>query len=138
MSMQIRSDNIPPIPFRYKDYEQYWQGLDSGTPVLQKCSDCNAWCQPPQPVCPECLSLNKSWEPITGKGTVYSWVIYHESSDPAFPAPYAVVLVELEEGIRIVGNLVDVTSDKIEVGMSVEVFVEELSDEFKRLSFRKG
>jgi len=138
MNKEIRTEQIPPTPIRYQDYEQYWQGLEAGKPVLQKCGDCGAWCHVPQPICPKCLSLNKKWEAISGKGTVYSWVVYHQSPDPEFPAPYAVILVELEEGMRFVGNLIDVHPDDIKVGMTVEVFVEELSEEFKRLNFKKG
>ncbi len=74
---------------------------------------------------------------VSGKGIVYSWVTYHESPHPAFKAPYSVVLVELEEGMRIVSNLVDVTPDEIEIGMEVSVVFDAVTEEMTLPKFKK-
>jgi uncharacterized OB-fold protein len=77
---------------------------------------------PPQPMCPKCRSLE--WEPIeaSGRGTVYSYVMPHQPRFPFFDYPYIVVLVALDEGVRLVSNLTDVDPADLTVGMPVEVY----------------
>ena len=122
---------------RYLDYEGFWKGIDDKQLALQKCGECGAWCHLPQPMCPQCHSLERQWVPVSGKGVVYSWVTYHESPYPAFKAPYSVVLVELEEGMRIVSNLVDVAPDEIEIGMEVSVVFDAVTEELTLPKFKK-
>jgi len=88
-------------------------------------------------MCPQCNSVEKEWAAVSGKGIVYSWVTYHESPHPAFKAPYSVVLVELEEGMRLVSNLVDVPHDEIEFGMKVEVTFDKITDDITLPKFKK-
>jgi len=89
-------------------------------------------------MCPKCHSLEKEWAAVSGKGRVYSWVTYHESPHPAFKVPYSVVLVELEEGPRIVSNLVDVRPEEIEIGMPVEVTFETIAEGVVLPKFKKA
>jgi uncharacterized OB-fold protein len=138
MSVEYNKDNPIPVPTRHIDHEGFWKGVDDNQLALQKCGDCGAWCHLPQPMCPECLSLEKTWEPVSGKGTVYSWVTYQKSPNPSFKAPYSVVLVELEEGLRMVSNLVDVQPDEIEIGMKVEVTFDKVTDEITLPKFKKA
>jgi len=127
-----------PVPVRYLDYEGFWNSIDEGHLALQKCGDCGAWCHPPQPVCPQCHSLKRTWQKVSGRGTVYSWVTYHDSLHPAFPAPYTVVLVELEEGLRMVSHLVDVPPADIEIGMSVAFVIEEVGENLRLPKFKRA
>src|SRR5262245_3236217 len=71
---------------------------------LQRCADCGTWRHPPRHRCASCGSVAATWERVTGRGKVFSWTITHQQLDPAFAVPYAVVIVELEEGPRLVGN----------------------------------
>ncbi len=137
MQAQQNNDGTIPVPIKYLDYQGYWDSIDNGKLALQKCGKCNEWCHVPQPICPNCQSLDRKWEAVSGKGTVYSWVTYNESSNPAFKAPYSVVLVELAEGLRLISNLVDVKPDEIEIGMKVEVVYEKVSDELTLPKFKK-
>ena len=89
-------------------------------------------------MCPHCRALETEWVPSKGKGTVYSWVVYRESPHPGFKAPYAVVLVELEEGVRLVSNLVDVAPEEVSIGMPVEVVFDQVSEEVVLPKFRKA
>jgi uncharacterized OB-fold protein len=89
-------------------------------------------------MCPRCRSLEREWSPATGKGTVYSWVTYREAPHPGFKAPYSVVLVELEEGVRLVSNLVDVGPEEIAIGMPVEVVFDQVNEETFLPKFRKA
>ena len=137
MTVEYDKDNPISVPIRYIDYEGYWKGIDNKKLMLQKCADCGAWCHLPQPLCPQCHSFEKESVPVSGKGIVYSWVTYHESPHPSFKAPYSVVLVELEEGPRIISNMVDVPPDEIEIGMKVEVVFDALSEELTLPKFKK-
>ena len=74
----------------------------------------------------------------SGKGTVYSWVTYRESPHPAFRAPYSVVLVEMEEGVRLVSNMVDARPEEISIGMPVEVVFDDVAEGLTLPKFRKA
>jgi uncharacterized OB-fold protein len=138
MSVEYNKGETIPVPRKYFDFEGFWQGVDQGKLVLQKCSDCGEWCHIPKPMCPNCHSVEKEWVPVSGKGTVYSWVTYNESPHPAFKVPYSVVLVELSEGMRIISNLVDVDPDEIEIGMPVEVTFDEITEGVTLPKFKKA
>jgi uncharacterized OB-fold protein len=68
---------------------------------------------------------------------VHSWVTYRESPHPAFKAPYSVVLVELEEGVRLISNMIDTGPEEISIGMPVEVVFDDVAEELTLPKFRK-
>ena len=72
---------------------------------LQQCQDCRAFCYPPGPGCPECLSRNLRWTPLSGRATIVSWAVFHKQYIPAYPAPYNVLAVRLDEGPIMISNL---------------------------------
>lgn len=93
--------------------EPYWQGLQAGELRHQVCGSCgNVWL-PAREECPRCLSGEVSWSPSTGRGRIVSWVVYHHASHPAFATrvPYNVAIVELEEGARLITNVLADESD---------------------------
>ena len=137
MSLEYNKGESIPVPRKYLDFEGFWTGVDQGKLLLQKCADCGEWRHIPKPMCPKCHSVEKEWVPVSGKGVVYSWVTYKESPHPAFKTPYSVVLVELEEGMRIVSNLVDVKPDEIAIGMPVEVTFDKITEEVTLPKFKK-
>ena len=112
----------------------FYEGARNGELRLQRCDDCGAWRFPPQPVCASCRSSRSSWAAVSGRGTVYSFVVIHQSASPALAerVPYDVVLVEPDEapGVRIVGNTVGCELDALAVGMAVEVAFEPAGEEF--------
>lgn len=89
-------------------------------------------------MCPECHSLAFEWAPVSGRGTVYTFAIVTQPLHAhwADQVPYNVVLVELEEGIRIVSNLVDCPNESIYIGMPVTVVFEDVSDEISLPLFK--
>jgi hypothetical protein len=115
----------------------FWESIKNHQLVFQRCEECGTWVHPPRPACPKCGSFEKEWAPSSGKGVVYSRVTYRESPDPAFKAPYSVVLVELEEGVRIISNMVDVAPEEISIGMPVEVVFDDITEELTLPKFRK-
>ncbi|TET13496.1 MAG: Zn-ribbon domain-containing OB-fold protein [Dehalococcoidia bacterium] len=126
---------MPPILW---DNMGFWEGIKRHELVFQRCQECGTWLHPPRPVCPKCRSLEKEWAHSTGKGTVYSWVTYLESPHPSFKAPYSVVLVEMEEGVRLVSNMVDIRPQEISIGMPVEVVFDDIAEGLTLPKFRKA
>jgi len=108
----------------------FWEACARHELVLQYCASCGAVRHPPRPVCPSCLSWEYEWKPASGRATVWSWVVAHPPVLPAFAdkAPYNVIVVELDEGVRMVGNLLDVDAAEIHEGMPVEIAWEDVED----------
>lgn len=117
-----------PLPRPDDASEGYWQGCRSGELRVQRCTPCGRLRFPPRPMCPRCQSFRAAWVPVSGRGTVFSWVVAHAPLLPVFAelAPLVVLLVELEEGqdLRIVGNLLGEGREQVAIGMPVEVAFE--------------
>ena len=88
----------------------FWSAARRGELVVQACGPCGHRVLPPRPMCPRCRSVERVWEPVSGRGTIWSWTVAHPPLLPAFMpvAPYAVIVVALDEDptLRLVGNLV--------------------------------
>lgn len=109
----------PPI-----DSAFFWEGIDAGELRIQRCAACGKLRHPPRPSCPWCRSFDKDHVVASGRGSVYSFVIHHRPPVPGRDHPFAVVLVSLEEGTRIVGNVVGTPPSEVRIGMDVEVAFE--------------
>jgi uncharacterized protein len=101
-----------------RDHDFFWEGVDQGKLLVQCCSQCAAKRHPPAPMCGDCQSLEWTAQPLSGRGTVFSWLI---SKHPTRPdeEPRVVVLVDLEEGTRLVANMVP--GESAEIGDAVTV-----------------
>lgn len=106
----------PPI-----DAAFFWEGAEQGELRIQRCASCGRLRHPPRPMCPYCRSLERDHVVASGLGEVHSFVVHHHPPVPGRDGPFAVVLVALEEGTRVVGNLLDVAPENVEIGMPVEV-----------------
>ena len=97
---------------------------------FQRCLTCGAWRHPPRVLCAVCGSPRWSWEPSSGRGQVFSWTVVHQATHPAFAdeAPYAVVVVETDEGVRFVSNLRDARLELLRLGLPVEVVFEAVDE----------
>jgi uncharacterized OB-fold protein len=111
--------------------QSYWDGALSGQLKIQCCESCGHQWHPPQPICPECHSPNYAWVPASGRGVVYSFTVVHHSAHVAVSdrVPYVVALITLEEGPRMVGNLLNCTVEQIKIGMPVKLVFEQISDD---------
>ncbi len=108
-------------PSMTADTQFFWDGAKRGQLLLQRCGACATLRHPPRPMCPHCHSLE--WDVIeaSGRGTVYSFVMPRHPPLPFFEDGYIVALVALEEGVRIVSNLVDVAPEDAWIGLPVKV-----------------
>ena len=110
--------------------EAFWDATRDERLLLQWCTDCEAAIFYPREVCPTCLGTALEWRASGGRATVYAVSVQHRPSMPMYAGrvPYAVALVDLDEGVRMMTNVVDCDPEDVEVGDRVEVRWEALSD----------
>ena len=108
----------------------FWEACRRHELLLQRCGRCDSFWFPPSAVCPRCLSESWGWEPTSGKGTVYSFVVFHRPYHPGFAdeVPYVVAIVELEEGPRLPTRVVGVACDDVRCDMPVEVVFDDATE----------
>lgn len=87
-------------------------------------------------MCPTCHAVAHEWMPVSGAGTVYSFALLHHPQHPAFAYPVVAALIELDEGVRLVSNLVDVDPAEVTIGMPVEVTFAATADDMAVPVFR--
>jgi uncharacterized protein len=116
----------------------FWDGLKRHELELQRCDGCARVWYPPGPLCPHCWSDKFTWTRLCGRGRVNSWVIFHQAYYKSFEAevPYNVVEVELEEGPRLLTNLVAVRNEEIRAGMPVEIVFDKVTEEVTLAKFK--
>ncbi|UCH43604.1 MAG: OB-fold domain-containing protein [Dehalococcoidales bacterium] len=106
--------------------------------MLQKCPECGQYRYPPGETCPYCLSSNLEWEIVNGWGNVFSWVVFHQVYHRTFAddIPYTVVLIELDQGVRMISSLIDCRMEDIRIGLPVEVVFDDITNEISLPRFR--
>jgi uncharacterized OB-fold protein len=109
-----------PRPSLNQDVEFFWSGVASGQLLAQRCDGCQSLRHPPGPGCPTCGSREWTAEELSGRGEIYSFVRHHHPNIPPFEPGHPVVLVELDEGVRIISELDD-SNQEIRIGQRVEV-----------------
>lgn len=115
------SGAIRPDPVYTPDAAFFWEGVARGELLGQRCADCARLVHPPRPMCPSCHNLRRETVRLSGRGKVYSWVIPRHPAPVGFAESPIVALIELEEGIRLVSNVIEVSPEKVRAGMAVEV-----------------
>jgi len=110
-----------PYPQPDRDTAPFWEAQNRHELRFQRCSRCQALRYPVGPLCPECRSFDFEWTAASGRGSVYSYTVVHHQTHPAFPVPYTVLLVELEEGPRIVAQLRAPDGARFGIGARVRV-----------------
>jgi len=125
-----------PGPSMTPDTQFFWDNVRDHALLIQRCTACGTLRHPPRPMCPRCNAL--TWDTIesSGRGEVFSFVMPLHPPYPWFEYPFIVVLVDLEEGVRLVSNLCDIAPDDVTIGMPVEVFYEQFDDGLVLPQFR--
>ena len=116
-------------PMVNRDSEYFWEGTRKGELRIQKCGACGRLRHPPGPMCPHCHATEPSYVVAGGRGTVYSYVVHRDPPVPGKELPIVLALVELEEGVRMVGELLDASPEDVEIGTPVEVAMVRVDDE---------
>lgn len=118
-----------PIPKPAPESQPYWEAAKSHTLSLPHCDACEQFWFPPSQTCPHCLSSKFSWQAVSGRGKVFSFVTFHRVYHPAFEGevPYVVALIELEEGPRLLSNVIGIPVDQVRCDMSVKVVFDDVS-----------
>ena len=110
-----------PDPIVTPDAAFFWEGAKHGERLAQRCASCGDLQHPPRPMCPKCHSVQRALVRLSGRGEVYSWIIPRHPPAVGFAQPPIVALIQLEEGIRLVSNVVGVGAGQVAIGMEVEV-----------------
>lgn len=129
------SDRIIPKPT--PETQHFWDGAKQGELRLQQCNSCEKIYFPPRPFCPECGSRDVKVIKASGKARLYSYIINHLPA-PGFDGPFAVAVVELEEGPRMMSNILECeqTPEALQLDMPLEVTFEKLSDDIMLPQFK--
>jgi uncharacterized protein len=125
-----------PRPVVNRDNAGFWEGVRDGRFLIQRCTGCDTLRFPWLPGCNACGAAEWDVVEAGGEGTVFSYVVMHHPPFPAFSPPYAVGLIELAEGVRVISDVVDVPYDKVRIGMPVELEFRTYDDELTLPVFR--
>lgn len=127
---------LRPRPALTEDNTFFFEGARQGQLLIQRCASCGVLRHPPRPACAVCQSFD--WDTVvsSGRGTVYSYVVVHHPQVPPFDYPLPIAVVELEEGTRLVADLLGVAPDALRVGMAVAVEFVAVDDELTLPMFR--
>jgi uncharacterized OB-fold protein len=128
----VEPDRPIPTPIT-PEAKPYWDGLKEQKLMLPKCEDCGKPFFYPRVICPYCHSRQITWVQASGKGKLYSFEIVYQRLNPRYKlaTPYVLAMIELEEGPRMMSNLVNIEPDPqvIKCDLPVEVVYEKLTDD---------
>jgi len=125
------------LPQPTPETQHFWDGTRAGELRLQRCVACSNVYFPPRPFCPGCASREVEVFSASGRASLHSYVISHRAL-PGFEAPYAIAVVELEEGPRLMTNIVESpqTPEALQLDMPLEVVFEPVSDDITLALFK--
>jgi hypothetical protein len=126
------------LPTIEPESQPFWDAAKEGRLVIQRCAACGAAQHYPRPFCASCWSDQVRWEEASGRGTLYTYSTVYVNDLPPFGdrLPYVAAAVDLEEGPRLMTNIVGVDPSELRVGMAVQVDFQPLNDEITAPVFR--
>ena len=129
--------NPAPQPKNPLDIE-FWEHCNNGTLSFQRCSSCQTWRHLPRIMCANCGSTDWEWRSSAGRGELYSWTICYQAMSPEFKdaVPFAIVMVEMEEGVRVISSVKDMDFSEFALGLPVQATLEPLANGGKLLFFK--
>ena len=125
----MAKEAVVPLPRIDEESKGYWEACERQELVVQECGDCGLLRHYPRALCPECLSSEIRWKKCSGRGAVYTFTVVYQNQAPGFRerVPYVLAYVELEEGVRLLTNIVGCDVEDVQVGMDVSVTFDELA-----------
>jgi uncharacterized OB-fold protein len=117
------------LPVLDESNRGFWTSGADGRLRFSRCQTCGFWLHPPTPRCPECGGRDVAWEPVSGRGEVFSYTVNHQPWDGT-PEPWAIVLVALpeQEGLRLTSDLYGIDPEEVRIGLPVQVAFEQHGD----------
>src|SRR3989441_1164768 len=127
-----------PLPVVTEENRPFWEGCKQGKLLLQRCSECQQYQFYPRLYCMQCGSDELQWVEASGHGVIYSYTIIHQNKSPEFvhDTPYNVAIVQLEEGPRLMSNIVDIDPGELRVDLPVTVVFDRVTDSITLPRFR--
>jgi uncharacterized OB-fold protein len=118
-----------PVPRPAPESVPYWEAAAKHSLQIPRCNSCGNFWFPPSASCPHCLATDFAWTPVSGRGKVFSFVVFHRVYHPAWEGdvPYVVALIELEEGPRMLSNVVGIPVDQVRCDMAVKVVFDDVA-----------
>ena len=119
-----------PLPSPVGLAAEWYAHLARGELRFQRCTGCGRWRHPPRHLCAECGTDAWEWAGASGSGTLFSWTVTHQAMHPAFAdaLPYAIVVVELEEGVRVVSGVRGLAPSDLRLGLSLRAEIDQIDD----------
>lgn len=126
-----------PVPEADDESRPFFDGARRGELMLMRCENCGAWRLPSRPRCPDCWSTDTEWARASGRGKLYSYGIMHQKLHPGFAdeGPYNFAIVELEEGPRIISNIVGCANEELRVDMPLQAVFDDVADDATLVRF---
>ena len=129
-----------PLPRRRGMAADFYQFCKQHELRFQRCTDCSAWRHVPRDMCAKCGSFNWEWAKSSGQGKLFSWTTVRQPMLPQFAdlVPYSPVVIEMDEGVRLVSWLIDVPPEELRLGLPVEVVFDDVTPEVTLPKFRRA
>lgn len=126
------SEYKKPLPEVQPWSEDFWKATKQHKLLIQECKECKTKIFYPRKFCPECWSSDLSWSEASGKGKIFTFSITMAGVEKKFAddLPYVLALVDLEEGIRMMTNIVECKPEDVQIGMDVEVVFDDINEDF--------
>lgn len=119
----------------------WWDGLRRHELPIQECADCSSLRHTPTRICPRCGSEKSRWRKMSGRGTIYSYIVVHQTALPSWKGivPYNVVMVALDDApeIKVMANVVDIDNADLRIGLPVSAVFDDVTDEDTILRWRR-
>ena len=138
--MTTQGNPLGPIPIPQQESDFYWEKCKDHELWLRYCNHCSKAYFYPRDICPQCFSRDTDWVQSSGRGILHAFSIVHRGPTAPFRdrVPYIAAMVELEGGVRMPTNLVEIEPDPslVKIGMAVEVVFEDLNENISLPKFR--
>ena len=129
-----------PLPELEGLHKEFYDHCKNHALHFQRCDDCRTFRHVPREMCAACGSWNWSWVASSGRGRIFTWTVVERPMHPAFvnACPYAAVVVEMEEGVRLLSEVTDMALGDLEIDLPVEVLYDDVTDEVTLPKFKRA
>ena len=127
-----------PRPENIELTQPFWDAAKRHEFIMPRCRKCGSYFWYPRPHCPDCLTEDWEWSAVSGRGRLYTFTVVRQPQNPAFAddTPYAYAVVQLDEGVRMLSNVVDCEVDDLSVDMPLQVTFDDITDEWTLVKFK--